>query len=156
VLEIERHGWLSSRYVVRDDRGHTGTWVRRHFTEAMSGDVDGRPYEFARRGRQHFVLLESGNAIATAAAAKRGRWLISADGAVYELCRKSAWRSERQLLRDGSVVGSIRRARPKVLADLPADLAPIVQAFVGLVVVTLWQRDATNAGVAGSVAATGQ
>jgi hypothetical protein len=156
VLEIERQGLLSRRYVVRDDRGHTGTWVRRRFREAISGELDGLEYEFARHGRRQFALLASGSTVATADAAKRGRWVISAGASVYELRRKSAWRGERQLLKDRAVVGTIRKERRRAVGELPAELAPSLQAFVVLVVLTLWQRDtASSSGAAGAVVATG-
>jgi hypothetical protein len=66
LLAIEREGVRSTRYVVRDDRGRAGTWVRRRFTEAMTGELDGVPYEFVRSGRRHFALHQSGDPIAAA------------------------------------------------------------------------------------------
>jgi hypothetical protein len=94
VLEIERLSWLTPRYAVRDDRGHSGMWVRRHFKEAMTGEVDGQTYELRRDGRKHFSLIQSGRVLITADAGRRGRWAISAGASVYKLRRKSAWRSD--------------------------------------------------------------
>jgi hypothetical protein len=51
MLEIERISWLKAQYVVRLDHRHSGRWRRRRFTETMTGDVDGEPYEVQREGR---------------------------------------------------------------------------------------------------------
>jgi hypothetical protein len=60
-------------------------------------------------------------------------------------------------LRRGEVaVGSIRKgpARGQVLCDLPGELSPADQAFIGFVVVALWNRAAASSGSA-VVAASG-
>jgi hypothetical protein len=79
--------------------------------------------------------------------------VISAGESVYELHRRSAWRSERELLKDGALVGSIRKERRNVVGMLPSDLSLPLQAFVGFVVLTLWHRDAAaSSGAAGTAA----
>ena len=78
---------------------------------------------------------------------------ISAGERVYELVKKSVWRSELELRSGDRAVGSIRRAkgaRLKLLCDLPGDLPPATQAFIGFVVLTIWSRRAAEAGAAGS------
>jgi hypothetical protein len=52
-----------------------------------------------------------------------------------------------ELRRGGTVCGSIRRAaRRGVLCDLPAELSPAVQTFIGFVVIALWNRAAASSG----------
>jgi hypothetical protein len=155
MLEIERVSWLKRQYTVRDDAGHAGTWTRPRLRERMDGDVDGEGYELLPDGSRRFSLVQAGAEVASAEAAKRGRWTISAGERTYELGRKSAWRSEFELRSDGRVVGSIRRAkgaraRLKLLCDLPGDLPPATQAFIGFVALTMWDRAATDAASAGA------
>ena len=68
MLEIERLSWMTPRYAVRDDRAHTGMWVRRRFEETMTGELDGQPYELMHHGRKRFLLLQAGSVLATAEA----------------------------------------------------------------------------------------
>ena len=158
MLEIERLSWLKPRYLVRDDRGSSGEWVRARFKESMAGELGGRRYEFARDGRKRFSLIEGGRVLATADAARRGRWAISVGGSAYELARRSAWRSEMELRAAGEAVGRIHRgraARGKVVCELPAELPAPVQAFAGLLALTLWNRAAASSSGAASAASSG-
>ena len=123
----------------------------------MTGELDGQQYELGRAGRKHFFLAQAGRMLATADAATRGRWSISVGEATYELRRPSAWRSAMELRRGPDPLGSIRKAkapRGRVICELAADLSPAVQAFVGFLVITLWNRAAASSG-AGAAAATG-
>lgn len=123
----------------------------------MTGDIDGRPYELRRGGRRRFTLVSSDEVLATAEAARRGRWTISGDGCVYELSRRSRWRSEMELRGGAVAVGSIRRARAprgRVLCDLSPELSPALQAFIGFVALALWNRAAASSG-SGAVAVSG-
>ena len=158
MLEIERVARLKHRYLVRDDAGHSGTWERHGLREQMSGDLGGEPYELVRDGRRHFRLEQSEAELARADAARLGRWTISTADATYELGRRKRWGSEMELRRVGQPVGTVRRAHHRtVVCDLPADLAPPAQAFIGFLVLTLWDREADSsaAGAAGAVAASG-
>lgn len=149
MLEIERVSWRTPLYSVRDADGHGGVWTRRRFAEGMTGEIDGHPYQLQRDGRRRFTLVGSDAVLATAAAAGRGRWTISVGGADYELRRRSQWRSDMDLCRDGRLVGSITKGRPRgrrVLCELPAELPPQVQAFIGFVVLVLWNRAAASSG----------
>src|ERR1700726_1655100 len=65
------------RYAVSDDDCHGGTWVRRRFVEAMTGETDGELFELRRGGRKHFEMVSGGTVLTTADAARRGRWTIS-------------------------------------------------------------------------------
>ncbi len=126
MLEIEQPSWRKARYAVRDDRGHTGTWVRRRFQEGMEGDLDGDRYEMKRESRKQFVLLHSESAVAEAVAGRRGRWSVTAGDSSYDVRRRSGWRSEMELLAGEVVVGSIRKGkarRVKVLCELPSELS---------------------------------
>lgn len=157
MLTIERVSWRTPRYTVRDDAGHRGLLTRRRFGEAVTGEIDGDPFELRRDGRRRFTLVSTGTVRGTAEAARRGRWTISADGSAYELRRASRWRSDMELCRDSIPVGSIRKGRAprgRVLCDLPAELSPAMQAFIGLVVQALWNRAAASAGSAAAVAST--
>ena len=119
----------------------------------MAGDLHGRPFELRREGRSRFTLVSSGIVLATAEATARGRWTISVDGSAYQLGRTSRWRSAMEFRRNEVAVGSIRKGRGgQVLCDLPAGLSPAVQAFIGLVVVALWNRAAASSGSAVVVA----
>ena len=153
MLEIERVSWLKRQYTVRDDAGHAGSWTRPRLRERVAGDVDGERYELLPHGGRRFSLLQAGAEVASADVAKGGRWTISAGERVYELVQKSFWRSELELRSGDRAVGSIRRAkgaRLKLLCDLPGDLPPATQAFIGFVVLTIWSRRAAEVGAAGS------
>jgi hypothetical protein len=155
MLVIDRVSLWQPRYAVSDDDGHRGLWTRRRFGETMTGELDGNPFELRRDGRRRFTLSSSGTMLATAEATARGRWTISVDGSVYELRRRSRRRSDMELRRGEIAVGSIRKGRARggqVLCDLPAELSPAVQAFIGFVVVVLWNRAAASSGSAVVVA----
>jgi hypothetical protein len=152
VLEVERVSWLKPQYTVRDDAGHAGTWTRPRFRERVAGDIDGERYELLPDGPRRLSLMQAGAEVASADAATSWRWTISAGERTYELGRKSVWHSELELRSGGRVVGSIRRAkgaRLKLLCDLPGDLPPATQAFIGFVVLTMWSRAAAKAGEGG-------
>ena len=94
---------------------------------------------------------------ARAESARRGRWAILVQGAAYELRRPSAFRSGMDLRAGESTVGTVRKGRAprgRVLCELPAELSPPVQAFIGFVVLLLWDRAAASSG-AGAVATSG-
>jgi hypothetical protein len=148
VLVIERDSWRRPVYTVRDDAGHTGRWTRRRFGEAMTGEIDGKPLELRRDGRRRFTLVGSGTVLATAQAPTRSGWTITTDGSEYQLRRASRWRSDMELRRGEIPVGSIRkgRGRRQALCDLPAELSPAAQAFIGFVVLALWNRAAASSG----------
>jgi hypothetical protein len=155
VLVIERVSWRQLRYAVSDDAGHTGRWMRRRFAETMTGDIDGNPFELRRDGRRRFTLVSLDTVLATAEAPRRAHWTISTDEFAYQLRRRSRWRSEMELRRGGVAVGSIRKGRAlrgQVLCALPAEVPPPIQAFVGFVVLALWNRAAASSGSAVVVA----
>lgn len=157
MLVIERVSWRQPGYVVRDDAGPSGRWRRLRFAESMTGEIDGDPFELLRDGRKRFTLVSSDTVLATAEAPKGAPWTITADGSKYQLRRRSRWRSDMELRRDGTAVGSIRKGRAlrgQVLCDLPAELPAAVQGFVGFVVLALWNRAAASSGSA-VVVATG-
>jgi hypothetical protein len=157
VLEIERLSWGQPRYAVRDNDGHGGVWMRRRFRETMTGEIDGEPYELRRDGRRRFTLVSRGTELARAQAARRGQWTVLVEGSTYELRRRSAWRSTMDLRRGPTTVGSIRKGgkpRGRVLCELPAELSPAAQAFIGFVVLLLWNRAASSSDAA-VVAASG-
>jgi hypothetical protein len=137
--------------MVRDDNGHGGVWLRRRFTEAITGEVDGEAYELRPDGRKRFTLVCLGTELATAEAKRRGPWTILVDGSAYELGRRSTWRSAMDLRSGTTTIGSIRKGRAprgRVLCELPAELSPPVQAFIGFVVLLLWNRAASSSGAA--------
>ena len=151
MLEIERVSWRQPRYTVRDTDGHRGVWMRRRLGETVSGEIDGEPYELRRDGRRRFIFVSRGAELATAQAASRGRWTVLVQGSTYELRRRSRWRSAMDL-RSGSItIGSIQKGRAprgRVLCELPAELSPAVQTFIGFVVLLLWNRAASSSGAA--------
>ncbi|MBV9595142.1 MAG: hypothetical protein JO147_15255 [Actinobacteria bacterium] len=134
--------------MVRDDSGRGGVWTRRRFSEGATGELDGETFQLQRDGRRCFTLTSSGTVVATAEAGRRGRWMISFDGYAYELHRTSRWRSDMELCDGAYPVGSItgRPARGQVQCDLPSNFSPAVQAFIGFVVVALWNRATDSAG----------
>ncbi|MBV8956270.1 MAG: hypothetical protein JO179_19185 [Solirubrobacterales bacterium] len=155
MLEIERVSWRAPRYAVRDDDGPVGVWIRRRFGEAMTGEIDGEPYELRPDGRRRFMLLGPGTQLATAEATRRGRWTVLVQGSTYELARQSAWRSGMDLRSRAITIGSIRKGsagRGRVFCELPAELPRPVQAFIGFVVLLLWNRAASSSGAAAVVA----
>ncbi|MBV9336646.1 MAG: hypothetical protein JO243_12210 [Solirubrobacterales bacterium] len=81
--------------------------------------------------------------------------MVLVQGSTYELRRQSAWRSAMDLRSDAITIGSIRKGRAgreRVLCELPAELPPPVQAFIGFVVLLLWNRAASSSGAAAVVA----
>jgi hypothetical protein len=151
MLMIERISWRKPRYAVRDDAGHSGLWVRRRFTEAVTGEIDGKPFQLRRDARRRFTLVSSDTIVATAEAARSGRWTITAEGVAYQLRRGSRWRSDMELCRGMTSVGSIRKGRAprgQVRCDLPSELSPGVQAFIGFLVLAQWNRAAASSGSA--------
>ena len=124
-------------------------WVRRRFTEALSGEIAGPVYEFAHDGRRRFTLVQSGRVLMTADAAGRGRWSVAADNSSYEIRRTSPWRSEIELRSGDAKIGSIRKGkapRGKAVCELPTELSLPTQAFIGFLVLTLWNRATANSG----------
>ena len=131
--------------MVSDEDGRRGLWARRRFREAMAGELDGSPFELRGDGRSRFTLTSSETVLAAAEASARGRWTISVDGSTYQLRRTSSWRSTMELRHNEVAVGSIRKGRRgQVLCELPAELSPAVHAFIGFVVVALWNRAAAS------------
>jgi hypothetical protein len=152
-LEIARVNWLRPAYEVRDEAGNSSTWEQHGWKEAMSGDLDEQRHELRADGRRRFLLFRGGDVVARADAGKRGRWTILAGGSSYELRRSSRWRPEMEI-RDGDTsAGVIRRARGKVVCDLPEGLALDVQVFTGLLAMLLWNRDAASSAVSTVVGA---
>ena len=123
----------------------------------MMGEIDGEPYELRRDGRRRYTLTGRGTELARAEAARRGGWTVLVEGSAYDLRKRSTWRSEMDLHSGATTVGSIRKGRAprgRVLCELPAQLSPPVQAFIGFVVLLLWGRAASSSGAA-AVVATG-
>jgi hypothetical protein len=122
----------------------------------MTGELDGQQFEFGRTGRKHFFLMRSGRVLATADRAARDRWTIAVGDAAYELRRASGWRSAMELRHGDAAIGSIRKGkapRGTVVCELPSELSPAEQTFIGFVVLTLWNRSAASSGTA-AVAST--
>jgi hypothetical protein len=130
--------------------------MRPRFKEAMTGELDGQEYEFGRTGRKHFFLMRARRVLATADGAARGRWTIAVGDAAYELRRARGRRSAMELRRGEAAIGSIRKGkalRCRVVCELPSELSPAEQTFIGFVVLTLWNRSAASSGTA-AVAST--
>ena len=130
---------------------------RQTFSETITGEIDGEPYELRRDGRRRFMLVSTSVELATAEAVRRGRWTIVGAGTSYELRRPSVWRSSMELGLGGSTVGWIRKGRAprgRVLCELQPSSRPPVRAFIGFVVLLLWDRAASGSGAA-AVAAGG-
>jgi hypothetical protein len=110
----------------------------------------------ARRGGRRFFLIQEGIRVATAERERRNRWTVLVGDLAYELRPTSVWRSQMELRRGEVLVGSIRRVRgnaprSKTVCDLPPELSLAVQAFIGLVVMMLWNRAAEHAGATSPV-----
>ena len=157
MLEIERVSWRRPSYVVSDNGAHVGMWTRLRFKETVTGKIDGEFYELRRDGRRRFILVSQGVELARAEAARRGRWAIRVDDATYDLRRESPCRSGMDLYQGESTVGTVRRGRAprgRALCDLPGEMSPPVRAFIGFLVLLLWDRAASSSGAA-AVAAGG-
>jgi hypothetical protein len=161
MFEIERTSWFGRRYAVRDDAGSGSQWTPvRRLSEDLNGEIDGTTYAFRRDGRNRFALTRGETELASAAAVKRGRWAIEIEpgGATgYELVRGRGGRWHMELQRGGTAAGRISRGRSsrgKFVCELPAELDPAVQVFIGLVGMTLWSRASANSGTAAITAGT--
>jgi hypothetical protein len=100
------------------------------------------------------VLTAGERELASADRGKRNRWTIVSGGESYELRNVSFWGTEMELRGTDTAHGRIRRVRRprRVVCDLSDDLPGEVQAFVGFVVMALWDRQAA---IAGATAASG-
>jgi hypothetical protein len=154
VVEIRRIKGIKPRYEVSDRLGNVSRWEGRFGREGVATDIDGERWEVRREGGKRFVLTAGDRELAAANRGKRNRWSISAGGESYELRSASFWRTEMVLSGADTTHGRIRRARRprRVVCDLSDDLPSEVQAFVGFVVMALWDREAA---LAGTTAASG-
>jgi hypothetical protein len=154
VVEIRRTKGIKPRYEVSDRLGNVSAWAGRFGREGVRADIDGERWEVRREGGKRFVLTVGDRELATADRAKRNRWTIAAAGDAYELKPVSFWRTEMELRGPDTMHGRILRARRprRVVCDLSDDLPAEVQAFVGFVVMALWDRQAA---IAGATAASG-
>jgi hypothetical protein len=156
MLEITRISRFKPRYEVRDRQGGASRWLGRRFREGLEAEIDGRRVELRREGRRRFVLAADDEVLARAERSGR-RWTVSAEASTYELGRRKAWRSGMELRQGGEVVGRIERVRaPRrtVACELPEELPAHVRAFIGFVVIAIWNREAASSGgAAGAIAA---
>jgi hypothetical protein len=153
MVQIRRISFIKPRYAVRDSLGAVTLWQGRFGREGASAEIDGERYLVRRDGRKRFVL-EAGEGELGAAERDGRQWKVSTGGNEYALAKRSAWRSTFELRLAGSALGTVSHKRRNVICDLPDDLPPTVQAFVGFVAMALWGREAA-ASSSGAVAATG-
>jgi hypothetical protein len=145
MVKIRRQRMFRPRYAVWDENGQMSTWCGRLGREGASADIDGERYEVRRDGRRRFLLTAGGRELA--AADRSGRtWKVTVGGSEYELRRPSIWRSRMELRGPGGAVGSVYRERRTVMCDVPAHMSTPERAFVGFVVMALWNREAAAAG----------
>jgi hypothetical protein len=154
VVEIRRIKGIKPRYEVSDRLGNVSTWEGRFGREGVAADIDGERWQVRREGGKRFVLTVGERELASADRGKRNRWTIVSGGESYELRNTSFWGTEMELRGTDTTHGRVKRARRprRVVCDLSDDLPGEVQAFVGFVVMALWDRQAA---IAGATAASG-
>lgn len=143
MLQARRVGFFRSDYEITVDGRPVTTWTSRTWRTGGSFELDGARYEVGGNflGSRYAMADDRGEHIAAADRVGRKHWTVTADGAVYEFSRDSAWRREQVLIHKGAVVGSVRRTsawRSDAEADLPGLPLP-VQLFVLVVVLTMWE-----------------
>ncbi len=129
-------------------------WNGRGWRNGGTFDLAGRRYDVKSNvwGTQFQMIDEPGMIVATTDRVGRKRWTVEASGRTYRFQRASWWRSEELLVADGRPVGSVRGVsswRRDAVADLP-DLPLSLQVFVVVVVLAMWDAQATAAATAGA------
>ena len=140
-----------SRYELAVDGQPVAMWEGIAWRTGGTFDLAGRRYDVRSNGwgTRFEMTDESGMIVAAADRVGRKRWTVQASGRSYQFQRASWWRSEEVLVGNGRPVGSVRRVsawRGDAVADLPDLLLP-VQAFVLVVVLTMWDSGAAAAAV---------
>ncbi len=150
-MEARRVSLWRSRYELAVDGRPVAMWEGRAWRTGGTFDLAGRRYDVRSNGwgTRFEMTDESGMIVAAADRVGRKRWTVQASGRSYQFQRASWWRSEEVLVGNGRPVGSVRRVsawRGDAVADLPDLLLP-VQAFVLVVVLTMWDSGAAAAAV---------
>jgi hypothetical protein len=154
MLEARRVNLWRNRYEIVADGQPLAMWDGRVWRNGGTFDLAGRRYDVKSnvRGTRFEMTDEAGIIVATADRVGRKRWTVQASSRTYRFQRASWWRSEELLGADGRPVGSVRRVshwRRDAVADLP-DLPVPLQVFVIVVVLTMWDAQATAAATAGA------
>ncbi|MGQ4511605.1 hypothetical protein [Streptomyces sp. DW26H14] len=151
MLDITRERSFSRTYRVALDGSPVAEWSPRTWRSGGRIELAGETLDLRSTdwGRT-FEMLAGGEVRALARRSGR-RWHVEGEGVTYELSRPSLMRGRREVLRGGRSLGEFRRARmgSGLTADL-TDVPPTLQVFMGLVVLTLWQRRDTAAVAAAS------
>jgi hypothetical protein len=150
MLQAKGIGFWRSRYELTADGQPLATWRSRLWRTGGPLDLAGRRYEVGGNlwGTRYTMTDESGVLVASADRVGRKRWTVMAGGRSYQFQRASMWRSEERLITNEQTAGTVRRTsvwRGDAVADLP-DLPLPVQVFVLVVVLTMWDAQAANAG----------
>jgi hypothetical protein len=154
MLEARGVSLWRNRYEIVADGQPLGMWDGRVWRNGGTFDLAGRRYNVKSNlwGTRFEMIDEAGMIVATANRVGRKRWTVEASDRAYRFQRASWWRSEELLLADDRPMGSVRRVsrwRRDAVADLP-DLPLVVQVFVVVVVLAMWDAQATVAATAGA------
>jgi hypothetical protein len=154
MLEARRISLWRNRYDIVADGQPLAMWDGRVWRNGGTFDLAGRRYDVKSNlwGARFEMTDEAGMIVARANRVGRKRWTVEASDRTYRFQRASWWRSEELLLADDRPMGSVRRVsrwRRDAVADLP-DLPLAVQVFVVVVVLAMWDAQATAAATAGA------
>jgi hypothetical protein len=151
VLRASRAGLLSTRYdITRDDPAGEFraicTWKPSAFIGGGSFELGGHRYDVARggwTGRRYRLRDESGRLVALADGVGRLAWTLETGGQVHTFERRSPWRRDQVLVRDGEPVGAVRSTSAwfgEAEAELPG-LPLEAQIFVLVSLLAVWDED---------------
>ena len=143
MLEIKRTGLrIKAHYDVRDDAGHKGEWTRHRFDESVAGELDGTAYEIQRPHHRQFQLTANSEVLATAEERPNGLWVLQAGDRQFEIPRRFGIKFTADLRVDGQTIGTIQCSvtGDDVSCELPAEIEPELQTFLGFLVMTMRAR----------------
>lgn len=139
-----------NRYELSVDGRPLTVWDGRVWRSGGEFDLEGHHYDVTSNMLGTRWELTDENRIVHAVADRVGRkrWTVTAHGMEYRFQRSSWWRPEETLLAGDQPVGYVKREsmwRTETVADLPG-LPVQVQVFVVVVVLTMWDAQASSGG----------
>ncbi|WP_237546315.1 hypothetical protein [Streptomyces sp. SID5606] len=150
MLEIKRERAFGRTYRILSDGAPVARWSAHAWKSGGRVEVAGETFEL-RSGQwgRSFEML-AGDTVRAEAHRSGRRWVVTGEGAEYELTRQSL-RGNRRLVQGTRVLGEFRRSGfgtglTAELTDVPLSL----QIFTGLVAVSLQHRQNTAAAASAS------
>jgi hypothetical protein len=149
MIEIKRQRFFGRTYQVALDGTPVAEWSGRTWRTGGEVRLGGEVLRLRMAHRGRSFEMTSGGQVRASAERSGREWVVVGEGQEYRLGRPTLFSGRRRLLHGGRTIGEFRHLRPGGLtADLPG-VSPTVQVFTGLLVLTLWQRQAAATAAAG-------